>query len=96
MKPSKLHAHLLKRRGNHAIPHALPSRSNKDSQPIFSYLMVRYGNSQIHMVETTDHAALRIGGSFGVQLMRAVAASSVFVTRDGPEPDGKFPTHASR
>ena len=47
------------------------------------------------MVETTDHADLRIGGSFGVRLMRAVAAWSVIVTRDGPEPDGKFPTHAS-
>ena len=33
MKPSKLHAHLLKGRGNHAIPHALTRRSNKDSQP---------------------------------------------------------------
>jgi hypothetical protein len=28
------------------------------------------------MVETADRAALRIGGSFGVLLMRAVAASS--------------------
>jgi hypothetical protein len=35
-----------------------------------------HGNRQTHMGETADHAALRIGGSFGVLLMRAVAASS--------------------
>jgi hypothetical protein len=29
------------------------------------------------MVETADHAALRIGGSSGVLLVRAIAASSV-------------------
>jgi hypothetical protein len=29
------------------------------------------------MAETSDHAALRIGGSFGVRFMRAIAALSV-------------------
>jgi len=35
-----------------------------------------HGNWQTHMTEIADHAALRIGGSFGVLLMRAIAASS--------------------
>ena len=33
--------------------------------------------SQTHMVKTTDHAALWNGGSSGVLLVRAIAASSV-------------------
>jgi hypothetical protein len=41
MKPSKLHTQLQKGRGNHAIPLALTRRFNKDSQPVFFYLMCR-------------------------------------------------------
>ena len=81
MKPSKLHTQLLKGRGNHAnrvrrrvalakTPELFSSSScvptaERRDLPVEN----THGNSQTNIVETSDHAALRIGGSFAVLLM---------------------------
>src|SRR5438445_6661528 len=88
MKPGTLHTQLLKGRGNHANRMRRRVAPTKSPELFSSSSCVptaerrdlpvenTHGNSQTHMVETPIHAALRIGGSFAVPLMRAVAASS--------------------
>jgi hypothetical protein len=47
------------------LPYSYAATEEKRSLPVEN----THGNSQTHIVETSDHAALRIGGSFAVLLM---------------------------